>query len=238
MTAPLNHIWNNVNVFARSSFRFLLTSFLLMARSLLLLSFLPPSFLPCSSHRLVVCTCLGLCAYPPLGPSWCFRCCPCGSHWKMNACASLTQNARALALPARTRWKQFCPRPPGCVLKCLSGLSVWPMSSWSSSKAPTLPLSVCWVAFNVWFIGHKECKERIGNLLGMLESPGSGVRCLSALNWTLHIKFPWVIWALLDFAFFQGLTSLVGARRRWCQMFHRNAFVDWLLTKRSGVDVT
>lgn len=38
MTAALNHIWNYFNVFARSSFRFLLASSLLVARSPLLLS--------------------------------------------------------------------------------------------------------------------------------------------------------------------------------------------------------
>lgn len=43
MTAALNHIWNYFNVFARSIFRFLLMSSLLIARSPLLLSFLSPA---------------------------------------------------------------------------------------------------------------------------------------------------------------------------------------------------
>ena len=47
MTVALNHIWNYFHVFARSSFRFLLTSSLLTARSPLLLSFLPCLPAPC-----------------------------------------------------------------------------------------------------------------------------------------------------------------------------------------------
>lgn len=146
-----------------------------------------------------------------------------------------------LTLPTGTRWKQFCPRPPCRVRKskCLSGLSARLMSLWSSSKVPALPSSVCWVAFRVWVVGRnsslKEYKEHIGNLVGMLERPGSGVRHVSVLRWTPHIKFPGVLWALPDFAFFQGLTSLAGARRCWCQMFHRNAFVDRWFMRSSGV---